>query len=334
MSRGDDSIPGRVTESIRARHPEARLEIAPLAGDASTRSYWRVRWDEGSEIVARYPEPFSPESSPFLQVHAVLSDLDIPVPAVLAVDGDLGLIVTQDLGDETLQKVLPAQTEQTRAGLYDSLLARLGEFHRRAAEWEGQAVCFDVAFDVEKLSWELHYFEKHFLEGQRGCALSAEDRSLLASMFLKFATEIASWPRVLCHRDFHSRNLMLHRNELHWLDFQDARLGPATYDLASLLRDSYVDIAEDFVSARAEEFGGRWLPDLAPAEFARRFELTCLQRNIKALGTFGYMASAKGRGFYLDYVPRTLEYVRTNLERHAELDDMRRVLARHLPELS
>ena len=328
-----EAAPPNVTEAIRLRHADVEVEIMNLAGDASTRRYFRVAWPGGTEIVAQYPEPFAPETSPFLQVHAVLEELGIPVPAVLAVDGDRALIVTEDLGDETLQKALLAQPDEARGKLYDSLLARLGELHRDAAEWKGQAVCFDVAFDVEKLSWELHYFEKHFLEGERQRSLTTEDRSTLARSFHELAREMTSWPRVLCHRDFHSRNLMLHRDELYWLDFQDARLGPATYDLASLLRDSYVDIGEDFVAARAEEFHGRWLADLTRAEFSRRFELTCLQRNMKALGTFGYMASVKGRGFYLEYVPRTLEYVRTNLERHAALDAMRRVLARHLPEL-
>jgi len=328
-----DAAPRSVSEAVHRRHADVDVEITKLAGDASTRRYFRVAWAGGSEIVAQYPEPFAAEMSPFLQVHAALKDLGIPVPAVLAVDGDRALIVTEDLGDETLQKVFPAQADEARAALYDSLLDRLGQLHRGAAEWKGQAVCFDIAFDVEKLTWELHYFEKHFLEGERRCSPTTEDRATLARTFHDLAGEMTSWPRVLCHRDFHSRNLMLHRNELYWLDFQDARLGPATYDLASLLRDSYVDIGEDFVAARAEEFRGRWLADLTPAEFSRRFELTCLQRNMKALGTFGYMASVKGRGFYLDYVPRTLEYVRTNLERHAELDAMRRVLARHLPEL-
>jgi len=329
-----EAAPPSVAQLVSSRHGDEAVEIAALAGDASTRRYFRVTWAAGSEIVAQYPDPFAPAGFPFLQVHAVLEDLGIPVPALLAVDGDRGLVVTEDLGDDTLQRILATRPGESRVPLYRSQLERLGELQRRAADWNGQASCFDVAFDVKKLTWEFHYFEKHFLEGERRCSLTTEDRATLAGAFWELASEIAGWPRVLCHRDFHSRNLMLHDDELHWLDFQDARQGPATYDLASLLRDSYVDLADDFVSALAEEFRRRWLGELAPAEFARRFELTSLQRNIKALGTFGYMASVKGRRFYLDYVPRTLGYVRTNLARHAELDEMRRVLARHLPELS
>jgi hypothetical protein len=191
-----------------------------------------------------------------------------------------------------------------------------------------------VAFDIEKLSWELHYFEKHFLEGLRGCDLSVEDRATLAEGFHRLAAEIASWPRVLCHRDFHSRNLMLHKSTLYWIDFQDARLGHASYDLASLLRDSYVSLPEELVAALVEEFRRRTAPDEAPGAFERRFELMSVQRNLKALGTFGYMTVVRGTDVYLPYVPGTLQHARRNLARHPELRELRRVLARHLEELA
>jgi aminoglycoside/choline kinase family phosphotransferase len=137
---------------------------------------------------------------------------------------------------------------------------------------------------------------------------------------------------VLCHRDFHSRNLMSHADKLYWIDFQDSRLGPATYDLASLLRDSYVDLEEEFVADRAEEFRQRALPGEPRETFARRFELVSVQRNLKALGTFGYMATVRQNPIYLQYVPRTLVNARRNLLRHSELAGLHRVLARHVEE--
>ena len=197
-----------------------------------------------------------------------------------------------------------------------------------------RAVCFQVAFDIEKLSWELHYFVKHFVEGLRGCELSVEDRATLSEAIHRLCDEIASWPRVLCHRDFHSRNLMLHEETLFWIDFQDARMGPATYDVVSLLRDSYVELAEEFVAERAEDFRQQALPGEAREVFARRFDLMSVQRNLKALGTFGYMKTMRGNDVYLPYVPRTLEHTRCNLARYPELSGLRRVLARHIEELS
>jgi hypothetical protein len=145
--------------------------------------------------------------------------------------------------------------------------------------------------------------------------------------------EIASWPRVLCHRDYHSRNLMLHQGALHWIDFQDARMGPATYDLASLLRDSYVDVPEPLVADLAEEFRQKALPGEPREVFLRRFGLMSVQRNLKALGTFGYMASVRGNPVYLPYIPRTLASARRNLARHPELASLWEALAGHIEEL-
>src|SRR5690606_27638504 len=103
---------------------------------------------------------------------------------------------------------------------------------------------YRIAFDVEKLTWELDFFVKHFIEGYRGATLTAAERAALSEEWSNIVTELAGERRVLCHRDYHSRNLMLHDGRLYMIDFQDARMGPDTYDLVSLLRDSYVDITD------------------------------------------------------------------------------------------
>jgi hypothetical protein len=179
----------------------------------------------------------------------------------------------------------------------------------------------------------MHFFWKHFLEGYRRCDLSVEDRASMADGFHRLCAEISSWPRVLTHRDFHSRNLMSYGDALYWIDFQDARMGPAHYDLASLLRDSYVELDEEFVADRAEEFRQRAVPGEPRDTFQRRFELMSIQRNLKALGTFGYQGTVKGSRVYLPYIPRTLAHARRNLARYPELSGLRRALARHLEEL-
>jgi aminoglycoside/choline kinase family phosphotransferase len=221
-----------------------------------------------------------------------------------------------------------------RGALYREALGQLVKLQREAARGPRSGPCFEVAFDIPKLTWELHYFLKHFLEGQRSRSLSVEDRAILAESFHRLSEEIASWPRVLCHRDFHSRNLMPHGGTLYWIDFQDARLGPAVYDLASLLRDSYVELPEDLVAELAEEFRLKAVPEDDPATFRRRFELMSIQRNLKALGTFGYMASVRNNEVYLPYVAGTLASVRRNLSRYPELHALRRVLAVHIEELA
>jgi aminoglycoside/choline kinase family phosphotransferase len=248
-------------------------------------------------------------------------------------EGSLGILLQEDLGDLTLQEALKGAGPAKKKELYRQALDQLVVLQREAARAPQRAVCFQVAFDFEKLSWELHFFWKHFLESYRKCELSVEDRASIADGFHRLAAEIASWPRVMTHRDFHSRNLMSHEDRLWWIDFQDARMGPVTYDLASLLRDSYVDLDEEFVAEMAEEFRQRAVPGEARDTFQRRLELMSVQRNLKALGTFGYQGAVKGSRVYLPYIPRTLANARRNLARHPELSGLRRALAHHLEEL-
>lgn len=308
-------------------------ELLPLFGDASTRRYFRVRRSGTSWVLALYPEPFDVATLPFVVVHRLMTSWGLPVPSILDHDGARGVLMLQDLGDRTLQEALRTATKPGRESLYRTALDQLTRLQRESGRAPQTAVCFQVAFDAEKLSWELHYFEKHFLERHRGCDLSVEDRATLAEAFHRLSAEIASWPRVLCHRDFHSRNLMLHGGTLYWIDFQDARMGHVSYDLASLLRDSYVDLTEDFVAAHAEQFRRLAAPGEPRDTFLRRFELMSVQRNLKALGTFGYMASVRGTEIYEPYIPGTLRNARRNLARHSELRALWRVLARHVEEL-
>ena len=136
---------------------------------------------------------------------------------------------------------------------------------------------------------------------------------------------------MLCHRDYHSRNLMLHDGQLYIIDFQDARMGPDTYDLVSLLRDSYVDLTAQqvdeliaFFLALKRRAGGAG----DAREFRRRFDLMALQRNLKALGTFGFKTTSRDNPVYIQYIPRTLRYVRANLAKYPRFDRLRELLDR------
>ncbi|HKC13196.1 MAG TPA: phosphotransferase, partial [Vicinamibacteria bacterium] len=312
----------------------AGVDVLPLSGDASTRRYFRLREGERTTVLALYPEPFVAEESTFVAVHRLLEDFGLAVPDILDEDGGRGILLLEDLGDFTLQEVLKSAPLARREELYQQAVEGLVVLQREATRSPKNGPCFQIAFDLEKLNWELHYFLKHFVEGFRQRDLSVEDRAILAEQFHRLAEEIASWPRVLCHRDFHSRNLMLQGETLVWIDFQDARMGPLTYDLASLLRDSYVDLDEYFVAEWAEEFRRRAAAEEPRDTFRRRFELMSVQRNLKALGTFGFMATVRGNPVYLPYIAGTLAQARRNLSRHPELQGLWRVLARHLEELA
>jgi aminoglycoside/choline kinase family phosphotransferase len=307
--------------------------VVPLSGDASTRRYYRVSGPRGTSILSLHVEPFDPEDLPFVVMRQLIAGWGLPVPAILEQDGPRGILLLEDLGDVTLQEALRETGAAQREEFYRTAVDQVVTLQREAARGPQRAPCFQVGFDIEKLAWELHYFLKHFLEGHRGANLSVEDRAVLSESFHRLSEEIASWPRVLCHRDYHSRNLMVHGERLVWIDFQDARMGPATYDLVSVLRDSYVDVEEEFLEERAEEFRQKALPGEHREVFRRRFDLMSVQRNLKALGTFGYQASVKGNRVYLPYIPRTLASARRNLSRYPELGPLWRVLANHIKEL-
>jgi aminoglycoside/choline kinase family phosphotransferase len=259
--------------------------------------------------------------------------MPLPVPGILDRAGDLGLLVLEDLGDVTLQAHLGAGTLTEHASLYRQAVAFVDVLQRRGQELASpEHAPYQVAFDVEKLTWELDYFVKHFLEGYRGVILSPAERTALAGECASIVEELAAEPRVLCHRDYHSRNLMLHEGQLYIIDFQDARLGPDTYDLASLLRDSYVDISDRELDELVAYFAAlRGIADAS--EFRRRFDLMAVQRNLKALGTFGYQTITRQNPVYIQYIPRTLRYTRTNLEAHARFGRLRELLAAHIEEL-
>jgi len=310
------------------------IAVTPLSGDASTRRYFRVSVGSRSYVVALYPEPFDREELSFLAMRELLDAYGLAVPGIVDVDGARGVVLQEDLGDRTLQEVLKAVSARRREDLYLEAVDAIVTLQRKAAEGPKRGDCFRIAFDIEKLSWELHYFLKHFVEGHRRRELTVEDRSSLSEAFHLLSQEIASWPRTLCHRDYHSRNLMLHRERLFWIDFQDARMGPASYDLASLLCDAYVDVPEELAGALAERFRQQAVPGESRQVFRRRFELMSVQRTLKALGTFGFMATVRQNPVYLPYMPRTLAHARRVLSRYPELERLWRTLAHHIEELA
>ena len=234
----------------------------------------------------------------------------------------------EDLGDVTLQAHLGAATAAEHAALYREAVALIATLQRRGAELASpDYLPYGVAFDVEKLTWELDFFIKHFIEAYRGVVIPAADRAELRREFSAIVETLAAEPRVLCHRDYHSRNLMLHDDRLYIIDFQDARMGPDTYDLVSLLRDSYVDLPDQTVNELLAYFLALTGATGQEREFRQRFDVMALQRNFKALGTFGYQTTARRNPVYIQYIPRTLRYVRNNLDNLPQYSRIRDLLA-------
>jgi N-acetylmuramate 1-kinase len=335
--RTADNHTERITRYLNESGLSARKpRVLPLTGDASDRRYFRVLQDDvPSVVLALHSGPIDFQTLPFANVADLLQRMQLPVPSILGHSDADGILALQDLGDVTLQAHLGAASAAEHAALYREAVSLVEILQRRGRELESDRfIPYRIAFDVEKLTWELEFFVKHFLLAYRGAQLSDDERQALAVEWLAIAGELAAEPRVLCHRDYHSRNLMWHDGRLYLIDFQDARLGPDTYDLVSLLRDSYVDLNDLEVDDLIAYFLA--LKKTTPAqssEFRRRFDLMALQRNLKALGTLGYQTTTRGNTVYIQYIPRTLRYVRTNLLRYERFGPLHTLLSAHLEEV-
>jgi N-acetylmuramate 1-kinase len=327
-----------VSDPVQAyldRHPVADPRIVALTGDASDRRYFRVLPRAGdSFVLAVHSAPFAYESLPFVNTARLFEAMPAPIPRILGHADDLGVLALEDLGDVTLQAHLGSAPPSRHAALYREAVGFIHTFQTRGRELASpDYLPYGIAFDVDKLTWELNFFIKHYLIAYRSAQFSAAERAALDAECAAIVTELAAEPRVICHRDYHSRNLMLHKGGLVIIDFQDARLGPDTYDLVSLLRDSYVDLPWATVDDLIAYFLALQGRSTEQEEFRRRFDLMALQRNLKALGTFGYQTTARGNPVYIQYMPRTLNYVRDNLQRYPRFARLRELLTTHLPEL-
>ena len=305
------------------------LKVMPLTGDASDRRYYRVLLKNSEPIVlALHAGPIDYHAMPFVAIAKLLAEVPVPVPRILHHSDPLGVLGLEDLGDVTLQAHLGAASPSEHAGLYRQAVGFIARIQERGEALRSDAYPpYRIAFDVEKLTWELEFFVKNYLLAYKGATPGDSERDAMRQEWASIVGELAAEPRVLCHRDYHSRNLMLHDGSLYIIDFQDARMGPDTYDLVSLLRDSYVDLSPQQVDGLIAYFLAH-KSGAAPDEdeFRRRFDLMALQRNLKALGTFGYMTTSRNNTVYIQYIPRTVAYVKANLAKYPRFERLRSLL--------
>ncbi len=326
----------RVSTYLQRNDQADDTQVTRLHGDASSRAYFRIRRRRARPIVlVVHPVPFTPETLPQLTVGTVFTRLGITIPTVLDQAGDLGVLAVEDLGDETLQDWLAASGEDPTPLYREAIkiIATLQQCGKTLDLDTETGPPFDTAFDVTKLRWELAFFQSEFLGAHRRVILNSAAATALDREFQIIAEELAAEPRVLCHRDFHSRNLMVRDGRLVVIDFQDARMGPATYDLVSLLRDCYVDLDPTLVATMVTAFLTA-VPAAHAPDFQQRFDLMSVQRHLKALGTFGHQITTADRPEFAPSLLRALGYLRQTLHGHARFSRLLELLSPHLPELT
>jgi hypothetical protein len=265
-----------------------------------------------------YGAPFDGETDD-VRLARLFRGAGLPVAAVLGVHGAVGCLTLEDLGELRLETAV-ADDDGTLRSDAGPLIENAVVLAARVAS-KGTPVLArserrnGPVLDAERFRFEMDFFLEHYAGGLRRVSPPEELRTALHAL----ADLAAATPRrVLCHRDFHSRNLMVRTDgTLAMVDVQDARWGPDSYDLASFLRDAYVDIEE----ARIESLVDLYVESLdePPASgFRSRLDRVAAQRMIKALGTFGYQATVRGEPRYLAAVPRTVRRLRSLLPRLPE----------------
>ncbi len=297
--------------------PIEQVRFQALTPDASTRKYYRVfsGTDSGETfIISLYPSPFNAHDNSFVDVSRLFERAGLPVPKIVDVADTDGIILQEDLGDISLTQWLcdangrgDAKGAEGMLRQAIELIARIQATTDLACEMD--SVSCHLAFDEDKLSWELNYFFDHFFGSLRQKNFETEESDAIKLDLRAIAAELAARPRALTHRDYHGMNLMIdQQGNLRIIDHQDARMGPVTYDLVPLLVERRLqpvceawveDHQNYFLSARAKH----GLPEIPPEELQYEFHLMTVQRQLKALGTFSYQTAVVGRGeFYEKYI--------------------------------
>lgn len=290
-----------------------------IAGDASDRKFYRIQNHKpGQEdaICMEFPTwegGFGGDPISWLEMHAALSKMEIPIPKVLKVDKENLCIFTEDLGDAFLSSV-PKGHFLDR---YKEALSLLIKAQYPASPIPSPAE--KKAFDFEKLYDEMKFFIKYFLNGFLHLDIQEEKSSGegVFSDLKNLCQTLDQRPRVLCHRDYHSRNIMVKNDRIYWIDFQDARMGPHTYDVVSLVRDSYVEmdwktrdmLFEYYFTELNKARSQHKLNPFSKQEYDLELKLMGLQRNLKAIGSFAYLSMEKSKPNYIQYIKPTLDLV-------------------------
>ena len=290
-----------------ATRGERLLETpAPLTADASFRRFERVWTDAGSRVLMDAP-PESEKNREFIALADWLHRHELPAARVLESDPDLGFLLVTDLGDRTLARALEDSDRIGRDALYRRALDLLVRLQSAALD-DPPAV---PEYDAEQLSLENALFGEWYLEG----LLGRQPPAVLSRSLDDLTRAHLEAPRALVHLDWHSRNLMVAGDgTLAIVDFQDARQGPAPYDVVSLLRDCYQrHSAEDLASwynhylTRAARAG---IPGTdEPFAFRRSFDLVGIQRHLKAIGIFARLHLRDGRDHALADISRVLAHL-------------------------
>ena len=318
----------QITTWLSTQWPGRSFTLTPASADASFRRYFRATLDDGSTRIIMDAPPASEDCRPWLQVQQLFHAAGAHVPEVLAQDLERGFLLLSDLGDTTYLQALDADTASALYADAISALVKIQQASRPGMLPE---------YDQMLLRRELDLFPRWYLEEHHAIVLTESEARSLDSVFQRILAVNLAEPKVFVHRDYHSRNLMRlatsGAGNPGIIDFQDAVYGPISYDMASLLKDAYIewdeDLALDWLVRYWELARKTGLPIAADfGEFFRDYEWMGVQRHVKVLGIFARLYHRDGKDGYLKDMPRVARYLRKACERYSELGPLRKLLDR------
>ena len=309
--------------------------LQKISGDASDRCYFRYQpVSEISLICMKFKEwcnGFGGSADDWIEVQNFLKKNNISVPEIIKIDRKKSIIWISDLGDISLYSLLQ-QFNRSEAYInpsptsvfYENAIQMILKFQypNVSHEYLSQS---KRAFDTEKLFSEIKFFITHFIQGILLTSRIIDIKEdvleeIVDEELLPLCQWISSRPRVLCHRDYHSKNIMIKDSTLYIIDFQDIRMGPHTYDVTSLLRDSYYELPLQEEERLFLIYHSN-LMSFSKIDYTSLFDeyqKVGFQRNIKALGSFGFLTIQKQKKEYLKYVEPTLK----TLLKHSEYSEV------------
>ena len=298
----------------------SNIEIEKASSDASFRSYYRIQSDNDTKIIMDAPPEKEPLSS-FLDITKRLSKAKINVPEIFELDEDLGFILMSDLGKT---KYLDKLNDETVYCLYTDAMDTI---HKMQTEVDVSSL---KNFDSKELITEMDLFKDWFLEKHLNHNFDNEGLNNIQECFNSITKIILEIPTVFVHRDFHSRNLMItDSNNPGVLDYQDALIGPITYDAVSLLKDCYVNWDKKLITEMLSTYYKKIKADynnIGFDEFSFWFDVVGLQRHFKAIGIFSRLNYRDNKITFMQDIPRTYKYVDEVVNKYTELKSVKEML--------
>lgn len=296
--------------------------LTPASSDASFRRYFRWQGDGRTLILMDAPPP-QEDCRPFVKVAERLGEAGVNVPQILAQDLERGFLLLSDLGRQTYLEVIDAQNADQ---LFDDAVQALLAFQR--LPMDAPLPSYDDAL----LRRELQLFPEWYVKRHLGVELSEAQQAAWQRICALLIDSALAQPKVLVHRDYMPRNLMLSTPNPGVLDFQDAVYGPVTYDVTCLFKDAFLSWPEARVRDWLE---GYWQQARAAGiavqaeldEFLRASDLMGVQRHLKVIGIFARICHRDGKPRYLDDVPRFFTYIEAVLARRPELSELAELFA-------